>query len=291
MLFFGDSHTSNDKNESWAPHVAALFSQEHRNFAKGGHTSHETLAAVRKAIPLSDRFAFLYTGNNDHYVEPEVIASSLNTEQSFQIQGHTRLRVGGIIRIRKHIVEIAEMKKGFVTLRQPLPFRPVGGTRIEIARAENIAKIVRLLKSQNVEHIFVLGAHYRNFSATERETGDFMEHGFLEQRKRMRGLRTAQAEAARAMGVPYIDLVRLFSDEITAGRQTQGDTSLHTKPGNGHLSPAGKQAMIGDRVADWLRAEDYLASPPISAPAFKPEPSHRPAKRRRALTSLFKLRS
>ena len=240
----GDSHTFNlsylTEPEYWPALVAGRLGWPYINASVSGNSSGQVYSRrrllVAKDLPHK---AVIYVGTNDLNAAPVVAASPVPSSTVFAIdtgEGYyvadSWITVGGVS------AQIASISSKTITLTAALAGgAPSAGAAVRLDTQKNIEKTVAYLKAQGMAaaDIYVCGQHYLNFTSSGDTT--------TVEQTLAHTTRLAQAAAATAQGVTFIDLYAYMRALILSCAYTQGSASWHIANQNSHLNAIGQQIL------------------------------------------------
>ena len=144
------------------------------------------------------------------------------------------ITVGGVS------AQILSITSKAITLTAPLAGgAPAAGAAVRLDTQKNLEQVVVYIHSAGVAlaNIFIVGMHYLNFDTGGDTTS--VQQTLASQS------RTAQAAAATAQGVTYIDTYAYMRALILSGAYVQGSASWHVAQQNSHLNDIG-EAILDD---------------------------------------------
>lgn len=247
LAALGDSHTYNATwltlAEYYPATLAPRLGDTPLNLGVSGNSTAQAHARrkqmMRSGLP---RVAVVYCGTNDFNTAPasaKVIASPAPTSTVFTIdQGASYYVAEGWITVAGESAQIASMSSSQITLTAALAGgAPATDAAVRIDTQKNIEKVVAYLKSAGIPaaDIYVVGQHYLNFSSGGDTTSS--------QNATASSTRVAQAAAATAQGVNYVDTYAYMRALILAGDYVQGSASWHVAQGDSHLNAIGQNIL------------------------------------------------
>lgn len=254
LAALGDSHTYNNslgvnRSEFYPHRLGRRFGMTPTNVGVSGDSSAQMMNRRRK--PLSrgkPEIALINGGTNDLNAAPVVAASPVPTDTVFSIDtGESRYVADGWILVGGVSCQIATIASKAITLTAARAGgAPAAGVAVPIDTQKNLERIVAHVKARGVplSNIYIVGQHYLNFSASGDTVGT--------PQTLANTTRTAQAAAATAAGVTYINTYAYMSALIGAG-YTQGDFGWHVADSDSHLNAAG-QKILADCIEAAIRA-------------------------------------
>lgn len=253
LAAIGDSHTYTAGSlENYWPYMVATklsTSGESFNYGVSGESSAEMIPRMAALIGEAPNMVGIYAGAND--VSTTVEASPTPTDTVFTVADVGKLGVGGWITIGADTRQIASLDGTEVTLETALSVAPSGGATVEVDTQRNIEHMIDLLWNAQIYRVFVVGAHFRNFSSgSGRDT--------ITSQGTAQTMRVKQKAAADSRGVPYVDTYRFFSSLIRVGSQTQGDFAGHVADGDAHLNATGEDYQIARGVEQVIRQQGWV---------------------------------
>jgi len=256
----GDSHTYNNSlgvaaAEFYTTVTAARLGRPWigRNLGVSGDTTAGMLGRIATSIqPTVPRIAVIYGGTNDALGDTTVSASPTPTSTVFTVAGNIiRYAAGAYITVAGEQAKILSIAGNQITLTAALAGgAPATGAAVKIATQKNLEEIIAYWQAQGVTKIALMGMHYWNFASGGDTTSS--------QASGQAALRSLQAAAAAAKGVPFVNLYEWMRQLILAGTYTQGDDlAWHVAVSNQHLNATGER-IVSDALTATLVAQGWV---------------------------------
>lgn len=253
LACIGDSHTYNATYlNSVSDYHPALEAGRMRytplNLGVSGNSTAQVMNRRRQLVRygLPDK-AVIYAGTNDLNAGTAgvctVSASPAPTSSVFSIDaGISYFAADGWITVAGESAQVSSISGSQITLTAALAGgAPAAGASVSIDTQKNLESVVAYLLAAGMaaSKIWIVGQHYLNFSASGDTT--------TTQQSLASQSRTAQAAAATAKGVTYINTYTYMRDLILAGDYVQGSASWHVAQSNSHLNALG-QTILADCI-------------------------------------------
>lgn len=243
LAAIGDSHTFNFSYLSmplfWPNLVAKALGMRALNLGSSGHSTAQAYSRRALANQLGiPQIAVVYAGTNDiNAMQATVAASPAPTSSVFSLTDDEEYHAAdGFITVAGEAAQVASVSGVQLTLTAALAGgAPAAGAAVLVATQRNLEALVGYWKRLGVPHVFVVGQHYLNFSASGDTTSVQVSWAS--------DLRTIQQAAAVAAGAKYVDVYAYMRGLILAGEVAQGDASWHVADLDTHLGATGEAAL------------------------------------------------
>jgi len=250
LACIGDSHTYNASYlsgvEAYYPAiVAGRMGYTPLNLGVSGNSTAQVMNRRRQLVRygLPDK-AIIYAGTNDLNAAPVVAASPAPTSTVFSIDtGESYYVADGWIKVAGESAQIASVSAKQITLTAALAGgAPAAGAAVTIDTQKNLESVIAYLLAAGMaaSKIWVVGQHYLNFASSGDTTSA--------QQSLASQTRTAQAAAAAAKGVTYINTYAYMRALILAGAYVQGSNSWHVAASDSHLNAIGQRLALAEAV-------------------------------------------
>jgi hypothetical protein len=248
LIAIGDSFTSNGTTglttAQFYPSVASKgipFIESSANYGISGDTSCGMINRIATTIVYKNiSMAIVYAGQNDGSVT--VQSSPPPNNRVFTVNNGAKFFAGSYILVGTEPAQVLSVSTNQITLTANLTQgNPSLGTEVAPDTTRNIVAIINYWKSLGIKIIYVMGAHFMNFSTG----GDTV----TVQQASAAATRAKQLAAAQATNCPYIDNYAIMSARITNGLDAQGSASWHYADGNVHLNAYGESILAANIVS------------------------------------------